>query len=110
MPWLLPLAALSLVLHASTFRWSVEHFGIRVDKPGRPSIAFLWASFALGWGLVLWLFWSADLYGKWLVLFGVPAITVAMVAVFGRKRWQGFREGSAAHAEGAPPERGTEGM
>ena len=43
----------------------------------RPPLECLWISLGMGYALVVWLFWGADMHGKWMVAFGAPITSIA---------------------------------
>jgi len=68
------LACLAVGLNAGVLYTASTYLGLKLssESPTRMPIRYLWASFALGGALVMWLFVECDWYGKWLVLFGMP--------------------------------------
>ena len=84
-PLLFPLAATSLALHATVFRVAVTRFGIEMTRHVRPPLQYLWLALCIGWGLVAWFFFAAQLHGRWLVLIGAPL--ASLLAGVAAVRW-----------------------
>ena len=101
MPVILPLSAVAVYLHACVFRWSVERFEVGLDRDAdRPPLCYLWVSLSMGYALLLWLFVASDLHGKWLVVFGVPAASVASGIIYCYLRSTvAVQDGVSANAE-----------
>ena len=42
----------------------------------RPPLEYLWVSLGMGYALVVWLFWAANMHGKWVVVCGAPTASI----------------------------------
>jgi len=80
-PWLIPLCGIALGLQACVVHVSVLDCGMPLADEARPSVSYLWVSLALGWGLVVWFFFSCALSGQWLVAIGAPLTAAGTLGV-----------------------------
>ena len=82
-PLVIPVACAGVLLNASVFHMTVEHFGIQLTDSARASYSYLWLSVALGIMLPCWLFWESNFAAWWLLPTGMP-MSVVLGAVLAR--------------------------
>ena len=73
-PLLIPLACVSVATNSVAFNLLISHCGVECnDHKLFPRIdGTLTVAASIGYAFVVWFFFSCDLQGAWLVLFGAP--------------------------------------
>ena len=89
-PVLLPLAGLALAQNACVFHFVSKQLKVQLSDDAKPSTIWLWYASLFGLGYTIWVFFDCDIYGKYLVLLGIPLSTVMSVFACG---WYHTRNG-----------------